>query len=233
MDFVILKDLRVRVRGLAAAGALVIAAACGGEGEESAAATPAATDSAAASTAAAPAQTPAFGQPPVTAGAPPASDSVLDTPMTAAQAAEAAASAQGAQGPVTPQALNSYQLTMPKLRALVQAGQNLGELQTRRPDLRDSMRIPTFDPNLLYQKLNSVEAARDAVNRAGISPEEYAIATSALIQATMVQDMRRRGQTPQGEFNERNVQFVAENWEEIQAITRAAAPRPPSGPRQP
>lgn len=232
MDFVIPKDLRVR--GLAAAGALVIAAACGGEGEESAAAAPAATDSAAAS--AAPAPAPAFGQQPAAPGAQPAADSVLDTPMTAAQAAEAAAAAQagqGAQGPVTPQALNQYQLTMPKLRALVQAGQNLGELQARRPELRDSMRIPTFDPNLLYQKLNSVAAAREAVNRAGLSPEEYAIATSALIQATMVQDMRRRGQTPPGEFNERNVQFVADNWEEIQAITRAAAPRPSSVPPSP
>lgn len=220
MDSVILKDLRVR--GLAAAGALMMAAACGGEDpEEASAAAPAAADSASFGTAPATAAAPNAAQPAV-----PPQQAVLDSAMTPEQATEAAAAAQGAEGPVTAQALNSYRLTLPKLRALVQAGRNLGELQMRRPDLRDSMRIPTMDPNLLYQKLNSVAAAREAVNRAGITPEEYALATSALIQATMVVDMRRRGQSPQGQFNEANVQFVAENWEQIQEITRAAAPRP-------
>jgi hypothetical protein len=222
---VILKDLRVR--GLAAAGALLVAAACGGDEEQAASATPAPGDSAAATATAA--DSSAAQQ----AAAPAAQPGVsaLDSVMTPAQAAEVAAAAPGAEGPVTVQALNDYRLTLPKLRTLVQAGQNLGALQAQRPDLRDSMRIPTMDPNLLYQKLNSIEAARDAVKRAGITPEEYAIATSALIQATMVVDMRRRGQTPQGQFNEANVQFVAENWEQIQEITRRAAPRPPSAQR--
>jgi hypothetical protein len=150
--------------------------------------------------------------------------------MTPARATEAAAAAPSA-GPVTPEALDNYRLTMPKLRTLVQAGQNIAALQARRPALVDSMRIPTMDPNLLYQKLNSIADAREAVSRAGITPEEYAIATSALIQASVVHEMRRSGQTPQGHFNEANAQFVGEHWEEIQALMRGAG-RPPSGPRQ-
>jgi hypothetical protein len=232
MDFVILKDLRIR--GLAAAGALLIAAACGGEEETGAAATPAKTDSAAASVAPGATAPPAFGTPgapqqPAAPGAAPNAP-VLDDAMTPAQAAQAAAAAP-ATGPVTTEALDNYQLTMPKLRALVQAGQNIGALQARRPELRDSMRIPTMDPNLLYHKLNAIADARAAVNRAGITPEEYAIATSALIQATVVHEMRSRGQTPQGNFNEGNAKFVADNWEEIQTMMRGAG-RPPSGPRQ-
>ncbi|HEX6372056.1 MAG TPA: hypothetical protein VF006_24235 [Longimicrobium sp.] len=225
MDFVILKDLRAR--GVVAAGALLIAAACGG-GDDSAAAAAAAKDSAAATAAAA---APGAAQQPAAPGAQPNVAAALDSAMTPAQAAEAAAAAPAPAGPVTAQALSSYRLTLPKLRALVQAGQNIGALQARRPELRDSMRIPTMDPNLLYQKLNSIADARDAVNRAGITPEEYALATSALIQATMVHEMRRRGETPQGQFNEGNVQFIADNWEEIQAIMRSAGPRPSAGQR--
>lgn len=221
MDFVILKDLRIR--GLVAAGALLLAAACG-EGEApGAAATPAAGDSAAAPA------TSATAAAPVAAAQQPAAPTVqpnvpaLDSAMTPAKAAQAAAAATPATGPVTPEALSRYQLTMPKLRVLVQAGQNIAALQARRPELRDSMRIPTMDPNLLYQKLNGIADARAAVRSAGISPEDYAIATAALIQATMVNQMRRQGQDPRGQFSEANAKFVADNWDQIQTMMRAAA----------
>lgn len=226
-DFVIPKDLRVR--GLVAAAALLIAAACGGDDEVGAAATPVRTDSAAAP-AGPNAAVPSAAPQPALPGAQPNS-SAMDNPMTPAQAAEAATSTTAPQGPVTTQAIDNYRLSIPKLRALVQAGQNIGALQARRPELRDSMRIPTMDPNLLYQKLNSIADAREAVNRAGITPEEYAIATSALIQATVVHEMRRRGQTPQGHFNEANAKFVADNWEEIQTMMRNAGGGPPAGQR--
>jgi hypothetical protein len=226
----------LRVRGLVAAGALLIAAACGGSEEPGAAAAPAKNDGAAASTpatAATPnvAQQPALpgAQQPALPGAQPSSP-VLDESMSPSEAAAAAAAAPS-DGPVTTQALDNYRLSMPRLRSLVQAGQNIAALQARRPELRDSMRIPTMDPNLLYQKLNGIADAREAVNRAGITPEEYAIATSALIQATVVHEMRRRGQQPKGNFNETNARFVSENWEEIQALMRSAG-QPPSGPRQ-
>lgn len=228
MDFVILKDLRTR--GLVAAGALLIAAACGG-GEESGAPAAAVNADSAATPAAAPAITPATApvQQPAAPGAQPAAP-VLDRAMTPAQAAQAAASAPPA-GPVTPQALNSYQLTLPKLRMLAQAGQNMAALQARRPEVRDSMRIPTMDPNLLYQKLNSIPDAREAVTRAGFTPEEYVVVMAALLQATVVHEMRTRGQTPPGNFNERNAKFVGDNWEEIRTMMSGVG-RPPSGPRQ-
>jgi hypothetical protein len=233
MDFVILKDLRTR--GLAAAGALLIAAACGGGGETGADAMATKNDSAAApATAAAAAQATvqqpaAPGGQPAAPGAQPAAP-VLDSAMTPAQAARAAAAAPAA-GPVTTQALDTYQLTLPKLRLLAQAGQNMAALQARRPEVRDSMRIPTMDPNLLYQKLNSIPDAREAVTRAGLTPEEYVVVMAALLQATVVHEMRSRGQTPPGNFNERNAKFVGDNWEEIRTMMSGVG-RPPSGPRQ-
>lgn len=223
----ILKDLRVR--GVVAAGALLMAAACGGDETPDAAATPAAGDSAA--VAATPA-TPNAAQQPASTAPHPNVAAALDSAMTPAQAAEVAQAAQPAEGPVNLQAIKSYQLTLPRLRTLVQAGKNIAELQARRPDMRDSMRIPTMDPNLLYQKLNTIPAAREAVNRAGMTPREYALATAALIQATMVHEMRKQGQTPEGDFSEANAKFVADNAEAIQAIMRSAAPPAPAGQRQ-
>ncbi|MBW3572257.1 MAG: hypothetical protein KY467_14240 [Gemmatimonadetes bacterium] len=217
----ILKDSCVR--GLAAAGALLIAAACGGDDEPQAAA--AANDTAAAApVASAPVALDSAYQPPAPA---PHSAAVLDSGMSPARAAEVAAAAPPPEGPVSLEALKNYRLTLPRLRTLVQAGQNIAALQARRPELRDSMRIPTMDPNLLYQKLNGIPAVREAVTRAGMTPREYALATAALIQATMVHELRRRGENPQGEFNEANVQFVTENMDEIQSIMRSAGAATP------
>jgi hypothetical protein len=229
---VILKDLHVR--GRVAAGALLLAAACGGDeaGEKATSAAPARGDSAAApTTAAVPA--PNAAQPQAAAPATqPGAAVMMDSAMTPAQAVQ---SAPEPQGPVNVQTINQYQLTMPRLRQLVQGGKNLAALQARRPELRDSMRIATMDPNALYERLNAIPAAREAVNQAGISPREYALATAALLQAAMVHEMRRAGQQPPAAVNEGNVRFVSENWEEIQSMMRAAGPRPqqPQAPRQP
>jgi hypothetical protein len=222
MEIVILKDMRLRT--LAAAGALMVAAACGGGDDEAAAGASAAKggDSA---TAAAAATTPGTAQQPQAAA--PAAQSnvpaVLDSGM--ATPAEAAKAAPAVQGPVNVQVLNSYELSMPKLRQLVQGGRNLAALQARRPELRDSMRISSMDPNAIYDRLNSVPAAREAIASAGLSPREYAVATAALLQAAMVYQMQQAGRElpKEARVNEANVRFVGENWEEIQTMMRSAA----------
>ncbi|HLM68755.1 MAG TPA: hypothetical protein VK358_14545, partial [Longimicrobium sp.] len=127
------------------------------------------------------------------------------------------------KGPVNVQVLENYQLSMEGLRKLVRAGQNLGELQARRPELRDSMRLEAFDPNAIYDKLNSIPDVRDAIGRAGMSPREYATATAALMQAAMVRQMRAQGMQPPVQVNEANVEFVEKNWPEIQQMMQAAA----------
>ena len=228
MDSVILKALRVR--GLAAAGALLVAAACGGgDDAKGASATPAAGDSpAVAGVGPAAAAAPNAAQQPAPAAQPNAS--VLDSAMTPAEATKAA---PALQGPVNVEVINGYQLSMDRLRKVVQGGQNLAALQARRPDLRDSMAIPTMDPNAVYERLNAVPEARAAIGQAGLTPREYATATGALIQAAMVYEMRRVGRQPQGEVNEGNVKFVADHWEEIQSMMRAAAPRSQGQPGQP
>lgn len=135
-------------------------------------------------------------------------------------------------GPVNVQAVGNYQLTMDGIRKLVRVGQSLAELQARRPGLADSARLGGFDPNAMYEKINSIPEVRDAVTRAGMSPREYSVAMAALFQAVVVYQMRERGvSTPQQmPVNEANVEFVEEHLDEIQQIARSAMeqmrPRP-------
>lgn len=214
------------LRGVFAACMLTIAAAaCGGADDEtadSAAAAPAGDTTAAPAAAAAP-----EAAPPPAAATP--EQRILDSAMTPQEAMKAAERVQ-VEGPVTVQAVSGYTLTMPKLRQLVQAGRNIAAVQERRPELRDSMRIPTMDPNALYERLSTIPDVRDAVQRAGLTPREYATATGALLQAIIVHEMRSRGTEPQGQFNEANVRFVGENLEEIQAMMRNAIGQQPGRP---
>lgn len=217
------------LRGSAACTLMVLAAACGGGDDKQEAAAPAATaaktDSAAApatATAPAPALTPSLGAP-QPAPAPQPNAAVLDSAMSPREAAKAAEK-MTVQGPVTPDALESYQLTMPKLRQLVAAGQSLMLLQAQNPQMREAMRVPSADPNELYRRLNTIPEAREAVARAGMTPTEYATATAALLQAIMIHEMRARGSNPQGRYNTRNVEFITEHWQEFQEMMRRAAP---------
>ena len=205
-------------------GAVLLLAACGGGDEaapkaESAAAAPA--DSA----------RPSFNNPAAAPGATPADSAAPGTAPAASAAAGAARdSAMAAEilsapvtGPVNVQVIEGYRLTMDGMRKLARAGQNLGELQARRPELRDSMRLGAFDPNGIYEKLNSIPDAREAIQRAGMTPREYATATAALMQAVMVAEMRKQGMQPKADVNEANVTFVTENWQEIQSLMQSVA----------
>lgn len=220
-------------RTLCAGACALLLAGCGGDGEaENAGASPAAAaaaDSAgpsfgapAAPAAVAPGDSASAvpgGPPPVAAADRPVRDStkmkeILQAPVT---------------GPVNVQTLATYELTMERVQKLVAAGRNLAELQARRPELADSVRLQAFDPNAIYEKANSIPDVRDAITRAGMSPREYATATAALMQAAMVRQMRAQGVRPQVQVNEANVEFVDEHWDEIiliaQSVGQQARPR--------
>ncbi|HST60496.1 MAG TPA: hypothetical protein VLK84_17480 [Longimicrobium sp.] len=220
-------------RALLSGACALLLAGCGGDDESQAVAKSAAPAAPAADSAG-----PLFAGP----AAPPALPADSAAPQAAAPAPNAAAARARdsatadailkapVTGPVNVQVLANYQLTMDGLRKLVRAGQNLGELQARRPELRDSMRLEAFDPNGIYEKLNSIPDVRDAIAKAGLTPREYATATAALMQAAMVRQMRAQGMQAPPQVNEGNVRFVEENWAEIQQMMQAAAaqarPRP-------
>lgn len=220
----ILKDLRLR--GLSAACALLAAAACGGGDDTADAAAPAKSgDSAAAPAAAAAPSSPA----PPPAAQPDAA--ILDSAMTPAQAAEVAQAP--VPGPVNVEALADYELTMPRVRQMVEGSKNLALLQERRPELRDSMIIRTMDPNLLYQRINSIPDAREALARAGLTPQAYATGTAALLQAIMVYEMERQGgKAPPVRYNEENVDFIAKHIQEIMQMMSEAGRSMPAPPQQ-
>jgi hypothetical protein len=227
MEFVILPLLR---RAMLSGACVLLLAACGGDDSGDAVAKNAATppaDSAgpAFSGPAAPTALPADSAAPQGQAAAPGAAAPAPNAATSRARDSAMAEALKAPvtGPVNVQVLANYQLTMEGLRKLVRAGQNLGALQARRPELRDSMRLEAFDPNAIYEKLNSIPDVRDAIGKAGMTPREYATATAALMQAAMARQMRAQGMTPPGQVNENNVKFVEDNWAEIQQMMQAAA----------
>jgi hypothetical protein len=231
MEFVILTIFR---RAMLPGACALLLAGCGGDEAETAstdtAAAPADSAGPAFSAPAAPGAMPGA-VPGAAPGAAPADSAAASAAVPSAevraQAAARAAEILNApvKGPVNVEVLQNYQLTMDGLRKLVRAGQSLGALQARRPELRDSMRVEAFDPNAIYEKLNSIPAVREAIAEAGMSPREYATATAALMQAAMVRQMRAQGQSPPVQVNEANVKFVDDNWAEIQQMLRAAAPQ--------
>jgi hypothetical protein len=215
----------LRLRALAAC-ALLAAAACGGGDEKADAAAPA--QSADSATVPAPAAAAAPSTPaPAPAAQPDAP--ILDSAMTPQKAAEVAKAP--VQGPVNVDVLEDFELTMPRVRQMIRASQNLAQLQERRPELRDSMTIRTMDPNLLYQRINSIPEARDAVAQAGLTPQGYATATAALLQGIMVLEMEKAGRKPPPgiQYNEENVDFVAEHIQEIMQLMQEAGARMPQG----
>jgi hypothetical protein len=210
-------------RSLLSGVCALLLTACGGDDDDSSAAQAATTPAA---DSAAPAALPA----PVTAPAAvpqPAAPADSATPNAAAPKGNTSIAEQMLKapvtGPVNVQALDNYTLTMERIRPLGRAGQSLGELQRRRPELRDSMRLEAFDPNAMYEKMNAIPDVREAIARVGMTPREYVTATAALTQAAAVSAMIRHGRTPTVEYNEANVRFVTEHWEEIQQLMRAFA----------
>lgn len=214
-------------RTLLSGACVLLLAGCGGEddnaqtpAQQAAPGTPPAADSAG----------PAFSTPDTTRQATTApADSGVPVPSTAVQDLPVRDTAKLKEilaapvtGPVNVQTLANYRLTMDVVRGLVRAGQNLAELQARRPELADSARMQSFDPNAIYEKINGIPEVRDAVTRAGMSPRDYSMGMAALAQSVMVYQMRERGMSPPVPVNEANIQFVDEHWEEIQQLAASA-----------
>jgi hypothetical protein len=216
-------------RTLLSGACAILLAGCGGDDAEPAAgktaAAPAGVDSSAPSF-----STPATPAVPGDSAAAPAPGQA--PPPAAVAAVRARDSAMAAQimdapvtGPVNVQALGNYQLTMDDVRKLGRAAQNIGALTERRPELRDSLSVGGFDPNAIYERLNSIPEARAAVEQAGMTPRQYVTAMSALMQASLVIGMRERGVTlpAQVPVNQANVEFLEDNREEIQRLMMAVA----------
>jgi hypothetical protein len=213
-------------RTLLSGACVLLLAGCGGgddnaetPAQKAAAGTPPAADSAG----------PAFSPPDTTRPAAAPADSGVPVPRTAVQDLPVRDTAKLKEilaapvtGPVNVQTLANYRLTMDVVRGLVRAGQNLAELQARRPELADSARMSSFDPNAIYEKINGIPEVRDAVTRAGMSPRDYSMGMAALAQAVMVYQMRERGMSPPVPVNEANIDFVDEHWEEIQQLAASA-----------
>jgi hypothetical protein len=228
MESVILPDFR---RALLSGACVLLLAGCGGDGEAGSSG----ADSTQAA-AAADSTGPSFGTPAAPAAMTAPGDSAAAVPGAATPAPVAAADRPvrdstkmkeilqaPVSGPVNVETLETYTLSMDRVRQLVRAGQNLAELQRRRPDLADSVRMQAFDPNAIYEKVNSIPDVRNAVAQAGMSPREYATATAALMQAVMVRQMRAQGMRPQVQVNEANVAFVDEHWNEIMQVAQSMA----------
>lgn len=215
-------------RTLLSGACAILLAGCGGDEAEPAtektAAAPA--DSAAAPSFSTPATTPPRGD---SAAAPAPVQALPPAAVAAVRSRDSAMAAQimdaPVKGPVNVQALGSYQLTMDDVRKMGRAAQNIGALVERRPELRDSLQLGGFDPNAIYERLNSIPDARAAVEQAGMTPRQYVTAMSALMQASLVLGMREKGMAlpAQVPVNQANIDFLRENRDEIQRLMMSIA----------
>jgi hypothetical protein len=238
------------------AGAVLLLAACGGDGGDTAAkpasdsaaptavaapAPPITADSAgglagapAGSTGASPVFVPQSGAP--TAGAAPPPTAAAEAPKAAPKERIQAPAPPPAnvevKGPVSPAAIGDYRLSMDKIRQMRQAGLNLAALQREHPELRAQMQMEgPPDPNRMYERLNSIPQARAAVERSGMSTRDYTIGMGALMQGVIVHQMRKRGMSPPVQANEANVEFIAANETEIMQLLTSAAAQAGAMPR--
>ncbi|HEX8392572.1 MAG TPA: hypothetical protein VF665_09480 [Longimicrobium sp.] len=184
-----------------------------------------------AAVATAPGQAPLPGQPPVVAQPPARPDSAARRPN--APGAPGAPNAGRRQGPdpamiaalMQQMPVSQYRLSMDGVAKMRQAALNLAELGRTRPDLQQNLQMQRFDPEGVYQRLNAVPEAREAVQNAGLSTRDYADAMTALIQGMMVYQLRKAGQNPPIQANEANVRFIAQNEAQLMAMMRP--PQPP------
>jgi hypothetical protein len=232
------------------ATAVLLLAACGGEGGETVA-KPASDSAATAVTAPAPA-IPAdsagglVGAPTGSTGASPVFVPQSGAPSagTAPQPAAEAAPKERIQappppppnaevkGPVSAQAIDGYRLSMDKIRQMRQAGLNLAALQREHPELAGQMKMEgPPDPNRMYERLNSIPQARAAVERSGMSARDYTLGMGALMQGVIVHQMRKRGMNLPVQANEANVEFIAANETEIMQLLTSAAAQAGAMPR--
>lgn len=185
------------------------------------------------STGASPVFVPQSGAPPEGTAPQPAAQAPRTAPRERIQAPPPPPPDVEVKGPVSPQAIGGYRLSMDKIRQMRQAGLNLAALQREHPELRGQMQMEgPPDPNRMYERLNSIPQARAAVERSGMSTRDYTLGMGALMQGVIVHQMRKRGMNPPVQANEANVEFIAQNETEImQMLTSAAAqagamPRP-------
>lgn len=239
---------------MVSATAVLLLAACGGDGGDAAAkpkadsattavtspASPITADSAGGlvgaptgSTGASPVFVPQSAAPPAGTAPQPAAEAPEAVPKERIQAPPPPPPDAEVNGPVSPAAIDGYRLSMDKIRQMRQAGLNLAALQREHPELRGQMQMEgPPDPNRMYERLNSIPQARAAVERSGMSTRDYTIGMGALMQGVIVHQMRKRGMNPPVQANEANVEFIAANEMEImQMLTSAAAqagamPRP-------
>ncbi|HEX8321340.1 hypothetical protein [Longimicrobium sp.] len=235
------------------ATAVLLLAACGGDGGEATAkpasdsAAPAVTSPAPAitadsagglvgaptgSTGASPVFVPQSGAPPAGTAPQPAAEAPKAVPKERIQAPAPPPPNVEVKGPVSPEAISGYRLSMDKIRQMRQAGLNLAALQREHPELRGQMQMEgPPDPNRMYERLNSIPQARAAVERSGMSTRDYTIGMGALMQGVIVHQMRKRGMNPPVQANEANVEFIAANETEIMQLLTSAAAQAGAMPR--
>ncbi|MBB4634417.1 hypothetical protein [Longimicrobium terrae] len=183
-------------------------------------------------TAAAPMAGPVAAAPPVAGQMP----SAPPSPSAAPARRDSASRRPGTQRPPPPvvtdlikqMPVSDYRLSMEGLAKMRQAALNLADLQRTNPELASSLRMQQFNPDEVYERLNSIPAAREAVQRAGMAPRDYANAMTALVQAMVVHQISKAGQTAPIQANEANVRFIAEHEAEVMQMLR-----PPPGQARP
>ena len=139
-----------------------------------------------------------------------------------------AAPAAMAQGPETLKALAAYRLTMPTIRKLLEAGDEVEKTPAEAKAVREATSdIQRMSIGQTVAVIEKYPAMKRAVARTGLSSREYATGLLSLHWAMRYlaeQEMRKaQGQTPPGppaHVPKENVELVLKNMEEIERLSQ-------------
>jgi transposase-like protein len=121
--------------------------------------------------------------------------------------------------------LARYQLTMDKVRKMSVAAEKLKQLEREHPELakqRDTASSKEMELSIdeIEARVERMPAARKAIEDAGLTVREYAVATLVFLQAMVGQMMIQQGQSPDSVarelgMNPANLRFVKEHEAEL------------------
>lgn len=125
--------------------------------------------------------------------------------------------------------LEDYTLTMEELQRWGRAAEALARIGRANPALQDSVIIDSGDLAIdpFADRLERTPGASDAVEAAGFSPREYAVATYVVVQSVTALDAIRQGMTieqiaEQASVNPENVRFAQRHEAEMHAMIARA-----------
>lgn len=143
-----------------------------------------------------------------------------DVATAATVAAAPAADATVAQAPADAGSIDTYELTMDNIHAMMKAQVALAAAEKADPTLDSAMNISEEDDAQYVARLESTPKVRAAIEATGMSVRDYAYTAQSLVGTMMAVGAVEAGLVKEipAEVNPRNVEFVKAHRAELEKM---------------